>query len=116
MAQHIDEKRGELKGETVMKQWLVMSFNALTLKSNEQKKLLAKQLQDRGVLLAGIQEGRAKATEIRMYGDFLVVRAKANDAGSYGCELWLSTKVAMGKVSDETVTITRQAVYIVMAR
>ena len=90
----------------------VLTFNVLSLKGWEKRKLVHAQIQAMGCHIVGLQETRAKALQVKCQGSYLTIASPANEAGNYGVELWINTKLPFARLSGKPVCINRNAVTV----
>ena len=76
-------------------------YNACTLREQGRRELVAKQFAQHKLHMIGIQEARKRKSTTHMFGDFIVIPTAANDANSYGVELWISTKLPVGHTDHQ---------------
>ena len=78
----------------------ILSANVLSLgpemddklHANYKVSLLEKQFADIGVIIAGLQEGRARRSEHRDSEHFNMYISSADERGSYGVQVWVAKK------------------------
>ncbi len=74
--------------------WLyVATYNVLTMRKTSAYHLFASQLRSHGLAITGVQEARAKETGTSTLrtqsGAYVVITSACNQAGQYGCALWI---------------------------
>eukprot|EP00974_Lingulodinium_polyedra_P118849 11168852-Lingulodinium_polyedra.AAC.1 len=60
--------------------------------------------------MVGLAETRRKGIGVRTHGEFIAVASSADEAGNYGCELWLNK--ARAYVQDGEVQRKLQARHV----
>ena len=81
---------------------LVVTYNALTLRTKRQKHNLARQLTERRVHICGVQESRGKHDCITCVGDYIVLGSAS--LGKHGCQVWISKTLPFASVGQSSAS------------
>ncbi len=79
----------------------IVTVNALSLRPAKRRMIFTKQLSERRVHLAGIQDARATKDAVYVNNDFLVIATAADKAHNFGCELWISRTRPFAEVASQ---------------
>jgi hypothetical protein len=98
----------------VMLEFTVLTFNAQTLGSIENRTSIEQQMIDNKILIAGFQESRSKKSAIRMSdsGKYINISAAKDDDG-LGIEIWIATGTPIAKKGKTLTRIKKADVSVV---
>ena len=90
-------------------EWLVCSYNVLTLKPKDKRTQLAEALGARRCHIAGLQEGRSRKAGVWCCDGYLRVVAPSV-GGNFGCQIWISVSLPFARHHGRPVRISRDNV------